>query len=43
MKRRSGLVSNSSSSSFVIVGFEIPDDQFSKEDYLVKLFDIDID
>jgi len=41
MKIRSGFVSNSSTSSFIVVGFELDANQFTVKDYLMKLFDAD--
>lgn len=42
MKTRQGFVSNSSSSSFVVVGFLVRDDQFSPQEYLEKLYQVAI-
>lgn len=38
MKIRNGFVSNSSSSSFVLVGFTVPHGTFTDQDYLKKLY-----
>ena len=40
MKIRNGFVSNSSSSSFVILGFTVPHGKYSKQEYLEKLYDV---
>ena len=42
MKIRNGFVSNSSSSSFVVVGFLVRTDQFSSRDYLEKLYQTEV-
>ena len=43
MKIRKGFVSNSSSSSFVVVGFVFPRDEFDRKILAKKLYDIDVE
>ena len=43
MKMRNGFVSNSSSSSFVLIGFEVSKDEMSMKKYIEAMFEEDID